>query len=70
MRFLMINLVLICLLLFGITYLAFSDTEAMSKPDMDFYVPFHEFVDKDLHAESNCPTPFLGRSGKETDLIK
>ena len=29
MRFLMINLILVCLLLFGIGYLAFGDTETV-----------------------------------------
>ena len=31
MRFMMINLLLVCLLLFGIAYLAFGDTETISR---------------------------------------
>ncbi len=35
MRFLMINLILVCLLLFGIGYLAFGDTEIGSNPERE-----------------------------------
>ena len=32
MRFMMINLLLVCLLLFGIAYLAFGDVETLPNP--------------------------------------
>ncbi len=39
MRFLMINLILVCLLLFGIGYLAFGDTEI--EAGLESYTSLH-----------------------------
>ena len=38
MRFLMINLILVCLLLFGIGYLAFGDTQIGTGLELDTYL--------------------------------
>ena len=69
MRIFMINLLLICLLLFGIGYMAFSDTEAISKPEMDTYMPFHQLVDEKIQAES-MPQSIFRKSAEKTGLIK
>ena len=70
MRFLMINLLLICLLLFGIGYLAFSNTESMCKSEIDAYVLFHQFIGEEMQAGSNCPNSLIEKSVEKTDLIK
>ena len=41
MRFVIVNLFIICLLLFGIGYLAFGNVETIPKPVMDTHVPVH-----------------------------
>ena len=66
----MINLLLICLLLFGIGYLAFSNTETTSKSEVDTDVPFSQCVDEEMQAEFNCPDTFFGKSAEGNDLIK
>ncbi len=46
MRFLMINLILVCLLLFGIGYLAFGDTaEIRTGLESDTYLYVHNAED-------------------------
>ncbi|MDE0013169.1 MAG: hypothetical protein OXU36_18640 [Candidatus Poribacteria bacterium] len=41
MRFLMINLILVCLLLFGIGYLAFGDTDTEADLESDTCLHIH-----------------------------
>ena len=44
MRFVIVNLFIICLLLFGIGYLAFGDVETISKPVIDTCMPFQRLT--------------------------
>ena len=52
MRIVMISLLLDCLLLFGIGYLAFGNTETTSKLEMNTNEPFCQFVDTEIRHES------------------
>ena len=65
MRFLMINLLLICLLLFGIGYLAFGNTEPISKPEMGTDVSIRQFVVGEMQRNLIISTHFWGSPLKE-----
>ena len=65
MRFLMINLLLICLLLFGIGYLAFGNTEPISKSEMGTDVSIRQFVVGEMQQDLIVSTYFWGSPLKE-----
>ena len=52
MRIVIISLLLDCLLLFGIGYLAFGNTETISKLEMNTNEPFRQFVDTEIRSEN------------------